>query len=114
MPFNDIERMRAKRAVRAFMERRRPPPHIRPQLDMGYRIGDGTVELFTVRKEGAPRRCEEWAIARATFDPQRGAWKVSWMRSDSRWYGYDPEPRVGSIQRFLDVVDEDLYGCFFG
>lgn len=34
MGLNEIEVARVKKVVREFIERRRPPPHIRPQLDL--------------------------------------------------------------------------------
>lgn len=38
MALNDIELQRARNELGAFIARRRPPPHIRPKLDIGYRI----------------------------------------------------------------------------
>ena len=46
---NDIERKRIEKAVSAFVEKRRPPAHIRPKLDFGFRVSDQSVELFEIR-----------------------------------------------------------------
>jgi hypothetical protein len=34
-------------------------------------------------------------------------WKVFWMRADLRWHGYEPAPEVSSIEKFLEIVDQD-------
>lgn len=47
MSFSEIEIMRLQKIVGAFIEERRPPPHIRPKLDLGFRLQG--IELFEVR-----------------------------------------------------------------
>jgi hypothetical protein len=37
MAFFEIERYRLEKPVRAYVEANRPAPHIRPDLDIGYR-----------------------------------------------------------------------------
>ena len=49
MALTDLERKRCERDLAKFMERRRPPPQIRPQLDIGYRISGQSVEIFEIR-----------------------------------------------------------------
>jgi hypothetical protein len=56
----------------------------------------------------------EHPFAKATYVKTTGTWKVFWQRADLRWHGYEPVPHVGSVEKFLAVVDEDKYGCFFG
>ena len=115
MALNDIERKRVEQAVAAFIERRRPPPAIRSQLDLGYRVADQSVELFEIRPQwDRPEIKRESAFAKATFVRTRGIWRVFWMRADLKWHGYDPAPEVASIDEFLAVVDKDEYACFFG
>jgi hypothetical protein len=36
MPFNDLEKKRIENALGKFLAKRRPPPHIRKDLDIGY------------------------------------------------------------------------------
>jgi hypothetical protein len=45
MTFTALELKRCERDLEAFMARRRPPPHIRSQLDLGFRIEGQSVEL---------------------------------------------------------------------
>jgi hypothetical protein len=56
--FNDIERKRYEKTVGAFVEKRRPPLHIRPELDLGFRVAGQSVEIFEIRPacSGLPRR----------------------------------------------------------
>ncbi len=40
MAFNDLDKKRIEKAMDAFLEKHRPPAHIRAELDIGYRIAD--------------------------------------------------------------------------
>ena len=51
MSFNDLEKKRIERALDGFLAKRRPPPHIRPELDIGYRIDGQSVEIFEIRPQ---------------------------------------------------------------
>mgnify|MGYP003655154572 CR=1 FL=1 len=95
MAFNDIERKRAEKALSTFVERRRPPPHIRSELDLGFRVHGQSV-------------------AKATYVKTQQVWKVYWQRADMKWHGYPPSPEVGSLEEFLTLVDKDEHYCFFG
>lgn len=44
----------------------------------------------------------------------RDTWLVYWQRADLKWHKYDPMPEVGTVDRFLRLVDNDEYACFFG
>lgn len=110
--FNDIERKRIEHDLATFMA---PPPHIRPELDFGYRISGHSVEIFEIRPQWQnPKEKMEHAVAKATFVRTRNIWRVFWMRSDLKWYGYEPVPEVRSLAAFLAVVGRDEYCCFFG
>jgi hypothetical protein len=110
-----LERRRCERDLDAFLERKRPAPHIRHQLDISYRIAGQSVELFEIRPDwqDATRKIET-PVARATFVRNRNVWRVFWMRRDLKWHGYQPNPQVVSLEAFLNVVDRDEHGCFFG
>lgn len=97
------------------MERRRPPPHIRPKLDIGYRITGQSVEIFEIRPDWQnPAVTMETPVAKATFVRSQNRWRVFWMRRDLNWHGYEPNLEVASLQAFLNVVDRDEFYCFFG
>lgn len=54
------------------------------------------------------------AVTKATYNKSKLNWKMLWKRSDLKWHRYQPNPEVGSIEEFLDIVQNDEYGCFFG
>lgn len=115
MALNDIQRKRVENAVAAFIQKRRPPPHVRPKLDYGFRMTGQSVELFEVRPQlDRPEVKRESSFAKATFVRTKGVWRVYWMRSDLKWHSYDPSPEVSAIADFLAVVQKDEYACFFG
>ena len=115
MALSEIETKRIERAVSDFMRRKRPPPHIRPELDLGYRIDGQSLELFEIRPFWAdPSRIMEAAVAKATYVKRSGRWKIYWQRADLKWHRYDPDPEVDSIEDVLAIVEADEYGCFFG
>lgn len=115
MALTQLERARCERDLAKFLECRRPPPHVRPQLDIGYRIAGQSVEIFEVRPDWQnPNEKMEHPVAKATFVRARNRWRIFWMRSDLKWHGYEPDPEVDTLEAFLQVVDRDEYCCFFG
>jgi len=115
MALNDIERKRIEKTVDAFVQKRRPAPRIRPQLDIGYRVRGQSVEIFEIRPRWQePEVKMEHPVAKATFVRSQVLWKIFWMRADLKWHGYEPLPAVGTIEKFLAAVDKDEYACFWG
>ena len=115
MAFSESELAQCEQAMAAFMKRRRPPEHIRNQVDLGYRIQDQSVEIFEIRPDWKnPDEIMEIPIAKSTYVRARDVWKIYWWRSDMKWHPYDPDAELDSIEAFLAVVDRDEYGCFFG
>jgi hypothetical protein len=115
MALNDLELKRVERALAGFLAKRRPPPHIRPDLDIGYRIAGQSVEILEIRPQWDDRSIiHQYPIAKATYVRTQDVWKVFWKRADLKWHGYEPAAEVRSIEQFLAAVDADPYGCFFG
>jgi Protein of unknown function (DUF3024) len=115
MALTEIEIKRCEKALAAFMERRRPPPSIRSQLDLGYKISGHSVEIFEIRPHWQhPSKITESPAAKATFVRTKNQWRVFWMRQDLKWHGYEPCAQVQTLDAFLDVVDRDVHCCFFG
>jgi hypothetical protein len=115
MAFNESEIGKIEKAVATFLERRRPPLHIRAKLDLGYRISGQSLELFEIRPMWKdPTKKTEAAVAKATYVRRANLWKVYWQRADLAWHAYEPEPVVKSVAQFLSLVDADEYAAFFG
>lgn len=115
MAFNDLDKKRIEKAFDAFLAKRRPPPHIRGDLDIGYRITGQSVEVLEIRPQWNDRSViHHYPFAKATYVRTQNRWKIFWMRQTLKWQGYEPVPTVATIDEFLRVVDADEYGCFFG
>lgn len=115
MAFTELELKRYQKAMERYIEVHRPPPHIRPKLDLGYRISDQSVEIFETRPAFTnPKRTVEEPAAKATFVRRAREWRIYWQRADLKWHRYDPKPSVRSLEEFLAVVEEDKHCCFFG
>ena len=114
--FAEIELARMRKALNAFVQQRRPPPHIRPKLDLGFRISGQSVEIFELRPRwrGPPDEQHESPVAKATYVRARGVWRVFWQRRDLKWHRYEPRPEVKAVEEFAALVSEDAHACFFG
>ena len=56
----------------------------------------------------------ERSVAKATYIRTRALWKVYWKRADLKWHSYAPTPAVGTVEKFLELVDADPHACFWG
>ena len=115
MALSEFETKKIEKEVRAFVEKRRPPPHIRPKLDLGFRVKGQSVEIFEVRPRWRhPEEKMEHSVAKATYVKTQRIWKIYWQRADLKWHGYEPNYEVETLQEFLAIVDHDEYACLFG
>ena len=115
MALSEFESKKVEKAILRFIEKRRPPPQIRPELDLGSRVSGQSVEIFELRPAGKkPKNKMEHPVAKATYVKTRTLWKVYWMRADLKWHSYSPMPTVGNIEQFLELVENDKHACFFG
>ncbi len=115
MTFSELETKRCEKLVAQFIERRRPPPHIRAELDLAFRTQGQSVEIFEVRPHWEDKsKILEHPVAKATYNKSKRNWKVFWQRADLKWHSYKPNPEVDSIEDFLALVQEDTHACFFG
>lgn len=112
---SEVERKRFEKEMGAFLEKRRPPAHFRPELDIAFRVTGQSVEIFEIRpKWDRPQEKMETPVAKATYVKAQNVWRIFWMRRDLKWHRYDPVPQVSSLTKFAQVVDEDKHACFFG
>lgn len=101
--------------MEGYVERNRPPEKIRNKLDIGYRIDNQSVYIFEIRPDWLnPKIISEYDFAKATYIIRQDIWKVYWMRSNLKWFAYDPKPEVKKLSGFIKLVDEDKHGCFKG
>ena len=115
MALSEFELKKIEKAVTRYIDKNRPPPHIRHQVDLGYRISGQSVEIFEIRPFWInPQETVEGAIAKATYVKGQRIWKVYWQRADLKWHRYEPSPEVKTIEAFFELLEKDAYGCFFG
>jgi hypothetical protein len=115
MAFSELERARHERTLNAWIDKQRPPPHIRPKLDLAYRIVGQSVEVFEVRPAfQKPGATHEGHVAKATWSKRHALWKIYWMRADLKWHRYEPVESAETLGKFLAVVRKDVHACFFG
>jgi hypothetical protein len=111
-----IQEAQVLKSMDGFLKKRRPPAHIRHEIDIAFRLSGQSVELFEIRPKwrGKPGETMEHSIAKAAYVGTRRHWRIYWMRQDLKWHSYEPAPSVNSIDAFCKVVDEDSHCCFFG
>lgn len=115
MAISEFEIKRCERVLEKFLEAKRPPLHLRNQIDFGYRIENQSVELFEIRPEWQnPEVKVEQPFAKATFVKKKKLWKIYWRRQDLKWHSYQPAPSVHYFEEFLAIISEDANDCFFG
>ena len=115
MALAPLQTLEVIEVIENFLERKRPPEHIRSKLDYGYSIEEQSVLIFEIRPQwNKPEIIQEHPFAKAIFVKAKNHWKVFWMRADLKWYSYEPKPNVINIKAFTKLVEEDKYHCFFG
>ena len=115
MALSEFETKKIEKAAEAFLADKRPPPHIRPELDIGYRITKQSVEVFEVRPDWQNKsETVEYPAAKTTYVKSQKVWKIYWMKRDFKWHRYDPDAEVKTIEEFFKVIADDEYCCFWG
>ena len=115
MAVSEFELHKWKSEMERFLQRKRPPPHLRAQVDLAYRIEGQSIEIFEIRPRfHDPNTLCEQPVAKATFVKSRRSWRIYWMRADLKWHAYRPVPEVSRLGDFLAQVEKDEYACFYG
>ncbi len=115
MALSEFEEKRVEKLASRYLEANRPPVHVRPQFDLGFRVTGQSLELFEIRPRwDNPEEILEHDYAKAKYVKKTKSWKIYWMRQDLRWHRYDPVPEVSSLEEFLAIVEEDAHACFHG
>jgi len=115
MALSEFEIKKCEKIVREYVEKHRPPAHLRNEVDLSFRIREQSVEIFEIRAmwNDPTEKIEEF-VAKATYVKSGNIWKIFWQRADLKWHSYQPEPEVKTLEEFLDVVERDEHCCFFG
>ena len=113
MSLSEFEERRIAKIVGKYLEARRPPVHLRQELDFSVRIDGQSVFIDTCRRvmDGSQ---VQFPIDKSTWVKSQQVWKIYWMRASGRWQGYEPCAEVTTIEAFCNTVEDDVYGCFWG
>ena len=115
MAIDALQTLDVIEAMENFIARIRPPEHIRPELDLGYKIENQSILVFEIRPQwDKPQVIRESPVAKTTFVKAKNHWKVFWMRADLNWHSYSPKPTVKTVKEFTKLVSEDKHHCFWG
>lgn len=103
------------RKMELYLDKKRPPEEIRDKLDFTFKINGQEITIYEIRPHFKDKNIKiETPVAKTKYVKSKKIWKVYWMRGDLKWYLYDPDKEVSSLDEFLEIVDEDKYGCFWG
>jgi hypothetical protein len=87
---SEFEIKRCEKLVAEFIERHRPHPRLRKDVDLAFRMKGLSVEIFELRAHwrGTGKPIEH-SIAKARYNKSKHTWKVFWQRSDLKWHRYE-------------------------
>lgn len=115
MAFTGEQAAQIEKLMEAYITSHRPPEHIRPQLDLGWRHKGQSVYLFEIRPQWNDKSIiHHHDFAKATWVEAKKQWNIYWLRANGKWERYEPLEWTANLQRFLMEVEKDLYGCFKG
>lgn len=115
MAFTEKELAPIRAALDEYIQKARPPEHLREKVDLAYRIERQSVTIFEIRPK-MPGLSEkiELPVAKATYVRTTKRWNIYWMRADLKWHSYYPHPKAVFIDEFVKIVEEDSDCCFWG
>ncbi len=115
MTLSDFEIKRIEKIVGLFVEKIRPAPEKRSQLDVSFRITGQSFEILEIRPQwDDPSNKIEGAVAKATYVKGTKKWKLYWKRADMKWHSYEPFRESESLEEILKIIGEDKHYCFWG
>lgn len=72
MTLGEFEKKRCEKLVAQFIEHRRPAPHIRAELDLGFRVQAQSIDIFEVRPDWQDKgKYLEFPVAKATYNKSK-------------------------------------------
>ena len=108
MTISEFEIKRYEKIVAQYIEKHRPPAHVRNQVDLAFRLVKQSVIIFEIREVWDQQDEKiECPIAKATYVKKTNSWKLYWQRADLKWHKYEPTPETRTIEEFLAVVEKD-------
>lgn len=101
--------------LQRYIQQIRPPEDVRNQLDIGYKREGQDIFIEEIRPQwDDPKKIHHYPYAKIKHIKSRQHLKLYWQRASLKWELYKPFPESSHLQKLLDVIDEDSYGCFKG
>jgi len=114
MAFSEFEKKRIGKIVGTFCENR-VPERARNQVRNGFRIEGQNIFIFESRPRwDDPSQWMDLDFAKITYVKSRGIMKLYWKRASGKWNLYEPHGESRELTDFINTIDEDRFGCFFG
>jgi hypothetical protein len=114
MAFDQFTQHRVEKIIDDFIQARRPPPALRNQVDLGFKVEDQSIVIYERRSHWKNEgQFIESLVAKATYVRKQDAWKIYWLRQDLKWHSYESLPEVNKIEDFLAELALDPNGCFW-
>ena len=115
MALTEFETALAEVITSEYVAGRRPPEQIRHEVDLAFKIHGQSVVLYEIRPHPIDSKQRlHLDFAKTTYTRTTKIWKIYWLRANGNWEGYRPCPEVGSLEEFLQIVEDDRHGCFRG
>lgn len=77
MAFSDTQSQQVSTMMNAWLETNRPPEHIRPQLDLGWRIEKQSVFVYEIRPQwNDPSIINHYDFGKATWVERAREWRT--------------------------------------
>lgn len=114
MPFSELELKLIDKLVGEFC-RNRVPAEIQNQLRYIYRV-DGH-DVFMAEDRPRWNKPDEWLaldFAKLKYIRKQTVWKLYWKRASGKWELYEPNSESRNLEKLIETINQDQYGCFFG
>jgi hypothetical protein len=90
-------------------------PEIRKQVDIDYSYDGKIFILFEIRPAMMdPETIVHLEFAKIRFYKSRQEWNLYWKRASGKWELYEPFPESSYLEKIIEEIEADVYGCFFG
>ena len=101
--------------VETCLAHKRRRVEIRALLNYTYRLERNTFILSDIRPPMLKKDGYRTSLfSKIHYLKHSDIYLIYWQRANGRWLSYEAGESASTIQEALAIVDEDVYGCFYG
>jgi len=102
--------------IKNYVQSIRPKDsEVRKELDFGYTFDGKTAILYEIRPfMDDPEKIMHLEFAKMRFYKSRKQWNLYWMRASGKWEAYEPLAVSTHLDKMIQEIEDDKFGCFFG